>query len=55
MLGTSLMVQRLRLGASNAAVVGLIPGQGMKILHAAWRSQIEKRKRKEKVLKKNGL
>ena len=32
-LGTSPMVQWLRLCASNAGVMGLIPGQGTKIPH----------------------
>ena len=34
LLGTSLVVQGLRLHASNAGVMGSIPGQGTKILHA---------------------
>ena len=34
-IGTSLAVQRLRLHTSNAGGVGLIPGQGTKIPHAA--------------------
>ena len=34
-IGTSLMVQWLRLQAANAAGMGLIPGQGTKIPHAA--------------------
>ena len=54
-LGTSLAVQWIQLGASNAGVMGLIPGEGMKIPHAVWCSQIEKRKRKEEVFRKNGL
>ena len=33
-VGTSLMVQWLRLHTSPAGVMGLIPGQGTKILHA---------------------
>ena len=33
-VGTSLVVQRLRLCASTAEGEGLIPGQGTKILHA---------------------
>ena len=36
-LRTSLAVQRLRLHASTAGGMGLIPGQGTKIPHAAWR------------------
>ena len=35
-LGTSLVVQWLGLRASTAGGTGLIPGQGTKILHAAW-------------------
>ena len=34
-IGTSLMVQWLRLQAANAGGMGLIPGQGTKIPHAA--------------------
>ena len=34
LIGTSLAVQWLRLCASNAGGMGLIPGQGIKILHA---------------------
>ena len=34
-IGTSLVVQRLRLHASNAGGVGSIPGWGTKIPHAA--------------------
>ena len=37
--GTSLAVQWLRLCASTAGGMGLIPGQGTKILHAAQHSQ----------------
>ena len=36
---TSLVVQWLRLHASNARNVGLIPGQGTKIPHAMWHGQ----------------
>ena len=36
---TSLAVQWLRLCASTAEGAGLIPGQGSKILHAAWHGQ----------------
>ena len=35
-LGISLVVQWLRLKASTAEAVGLIPGQGTKIPRAAW-------------------
>ena len=37
--GTSLAVQWLRLGASTAGGVGLIPGRGTKIPHVAWRGK----------------
>ena len=36
---TSLVVQWLRLSASNARGMGSIPGQGTKIPHAMWHSQ----------------
>ena len=36
LLGTSLVVQWLRLPASTVKGAGLIPGRGTKILHAAW-------------------
>ena len=39
------MVQWLRLHAPNAGGMGLIPGQGTKIPHAAWRSQRGEKKR----------
>ena len=35
-LGTSLMVQCLRLSASNAGSISSILGHGTKILHAVW-------------------
>ena len=34
--GTSLVIQWLRLCASNAGAMGLIPGRGAKISHAVW-------------------
>ena len=37
--GTSLVVQWLRLHASNASSPSLIPDWGAKILHDAWRGQ----------------
>ena len=40
--GTSLVVQWLRLHASNAGGVGLIPGWGTKIWHAVWQNQNKK-------------
>ena len=44
--GTSLAVWWLRLRASTAWGLGLIPGQGTKILHAARHGQIKKKKKK---------
>ena len=41
-VGTSLPVQWLRLRASTAGVVGLIPGQGTKILQAVQYGQKKK-------------
>ena len=38
-LGTSLAVQWLRLHASTAGGMGLIPCRGNKILHAMWHGQ----------------
>ena len=38
-VGTSLVVQWLRVHSSNARGVGSIPGGGTKILHAAWPKQ----------------
>ena len=38
-MGTSLVVQWLRLGASDARGMGLIPGRGTKIPHALWHGQ----------------
>ena len=43
-VGTSLVVQWLRLRASTAGDAGSIPGWGTKILHAAWCSQKKKKK-----------
>ena len=43
-LGTSQVVQWLRLHASNAGVTGSIPGQGTKKLHAFQSGQKEKKK-----------
>ena len=45
-LGTSLVVQWLGLWASTAGGVGLIPGWGTKIPHAAWHDQKLKNKYK---------
>ena len=44
-LGTSLVVQWLRLHASNAGTVGSIPGQGTKIPYAVWHGQKIKKKK----------
>ena len=41
-LRTSLVVQWLRLCASNAGYAGLIPGQGTKIPHAVWQKKKKK-------------
>ena len=41
-LGTSLAVQWLRLCASTVGAMDLIPGQGIKIQHAAWHGQKKK-------------
>ena len=38
-LGTSLAVQWLRLCASTAGGMGLIPGWGTKMSHATWHGQ----------------
>ena len=46
MMECSLAVQWLRLPASNAGDVGLIPGQGTKIPHAEQHSQKKKKERK---------
>ena len=46
-MGTSLTVQWLRLHhAPSAEDMGLIPGQGTKIPHAAWHSQKKRKKKK---------
>ena len=46
---TSLVVQWLRLWASNPGAVGSIPGQGTKIPQAAWGGQKKKKSTKQKV------
>ena len=46
------MVQWLRLWTSNAGDEGSIPGQGIKILHAA---RSDQKKRKISVLREHGL
>ena len=45
-MGTSLVVQWLRLHAANAGGTGSIPGGGTKIPHAAWCGQKVKKKKK---------
>ena len=45
-LGTSLVVQWLRLLAPNAGGMGPIPGQGTKIPHATWHDQKKKKEKK---------
>ena len=47
--GTSLVVQWLRLGASNAGGMGSIPAWGTKIPHAMQCSQKNKQKKKTKL------
>ena len=47
--GTSLVVQWLRLCASIAGGMGLIPGWGTKILHATQCSQKQKKKNLNKI------
>ena len=49
MEGTSLVVQWLRLCASNSGGTGSIPGQGTKSPHAAWHGQKKKKKKKLKI------
>ena len=44
--GTSLVVQWLRLSASSAGGMSLIPGQGTEIPHVTWYSQKKKQKKK---------
>ena len=41
-MGTSLVVQWLRLCFSTAGGTSLIPGQGAEITHAMWRGKINK-------------
>ena len=44
MLGTSLLVQWLRLCTPNSGGTGLIPGRGTKIPHSMWFSQKKKKR-----------
>ena len=44
-MGTSLVVQWLRLCVLNAGGVGLIPDQGTRILHAVSQNKIKKKKK----------
>ena len=48
---TSLVVQWLRLHASNAGGTGLIPVWGTKVPHAVWHSQKKKKGAKLKINK----
>ena len=50
--GTSLAVQWLGLGSFTPVGLDLIPGQGTKILQAAWCSQKEMNKREMKWAQK---
>ena len=47
--GTSLVVQGLRLHASNSSAMGSIPGQGTKIPQAVWHDQ--KKKSRQGILR----
>ena len=47
LVGTSLVVQWLRLCAPNAGGMGLVPGWGTKILHA---TQLGQKKKKAKCI-----
>ena len=47
---TPLVVQRLRVSAPRAGVVGLIPGWGTYIRHAAEEGQKKKEKEKKKTI-----
>ena len=48
-IGTSLVVQQLRLQASTAGGTGSIPGWGIKILHASQHGQNNKKKKDRKT------
>ena len=48
-LGTSLVVQWLRLHASNAGGTGSVPGKGTKIPHVVRCGKKKKKNRKEKA------
>ena len=45
-MGTSLVVQWLRLCTSTAQGAGLTPDQGTRILHAVWRAALPPQKKK---------
>ena len=49
-LGTSLVVQWLRLFTSTAGVTGLVPGWGTNIPHAVQPRNLKKKKKKKKFL-----
>ena len=51
--GTSQVVQWLRLCTSTAGGMGLIPGRGTEMLHAAWRGQKKSKKSKIDQLERN--
>ena len=54
--GTSSVVQQLRLHASNAGDLGLIPGWGTNTPPAAWYGQKKKKKKKKRHIdKKNDI
>ena len=49
--GTSLVVQGLRLHASNSPGMGSIPDQGTKIPQAVWHDQKKKKKSRQGILR----
>ena len=51
-LGTSLVVQWLRLCISPAGSVGSVAGRGTKISHATWHSKKKKKQSVHKFLQK---
>ena len=58
--GIFLVVQWLRLQASNAATMGLIPGQGTKITPAVWpkkkkRISMKKTSKQERTFQAEGI
>ena len=58
-MGTSLVIQRWRLCASNTAGVGSIPGRGTKITYAVLRPHMhvwpKKKERKKEIIIRRGI